>query len=48
MKKKSYKITFTTGLELILSLNQLDLKNMIYQYKIAGYKPIKTKEGLTC
>lgn len=41
MKKRSYKITFITGLELILSLNQLDLRNMIYQYKVVGYKPIE-------
>ena len=48
MKKRSYKITFTTGFELILLLNQLDLKNMIHQYKVAGYKLIEVelKEGL--
>ena len=37
-KKRNYKVTFTTGLELVLLLSQFDLKKMIHQYKIAGYK----------
>lgn len=40
-KKRNYEITFTTGFKLILLLNQLDLKKMIHQYKVAGYKPIE-------
>lgn len=40
MKKKKYKITFTTGFELVLFLNQLDLKNLIRKYKVCGYKII--------
>lgn len=44
-KKRNYKITFTTGFELILLLNQLDLKKMIHQYKVAGYKPVEAQEG---
>lgn len=43
-KKRNYKITFTTGFELVLLLNQLDLKKMIRQYKVAGYKPVEAQE----
>lgn len=43
MKKRSYKITFITGFELILPLNQLDLRNMIHQYKVTGYKLIEVE-----
>ena len=41
MAKRNYKITFTTGFELVLLLSQLDLKKMIHQYKVVGYKPVE-------
>lgn len=43
MAKRNYKITFTTGFELVLLLSQLDLKKMIHQYKVAGYKRIEVE-----
>lgn len=36
-KKKDYKVIFCSGLELNLTLNQWELKEMIRNYKIAGY-----------
>lgn len=41
MVKRNYKIIFTTGFELVLLLSQIDLKEMIRKYKIAGYKTIE-------
>lgn len=41
MAKRNYKVTFTTGFELVLLLSQLDLKKIIHQYKVAGYKPVE-------
>lgn len=43
MAKRNYKIIFTTGFELVLLLNQLDLKKMIQKYKVTGYKLIKVE-----
>lgn len=40
-KKRNYKVTFTTGFELVLLFSQFDLKKMIHQYKVAGYKPVE-------
>lgn len=39
--KRTYKITFTTGFELVLLLSQFDLKDLIHKYKVRGYKIVE-------
>lgn len=40
IKKRQYKVTFTTGFTMILLLSQFDLKKLIHQYKVRGYEPL--------
>lgn len=39
-EKHMYEVQFTTGLKLNVSLNHFDLKKLIHNYKVRGYRRI--------
>lgn len=38
VQKREYKVTFTTGFSMVVSLSQFDLKKLIHNYKVRGYE----------
>lgn len=41
MAKKNYKVMFTTGFEMTIKLNQLELRDLIHKYKVCGYELVE-------
>lgn len=38
--KKSWKVSFVSGLSVKLNLTQWELKQLIHKYKVSGYEKI--------